>query len=162
MSSTSGRGQIRRIEGEADGEGLRLGIAVASWNQSITDPMLDGALRRCNELGVSDITIMKVPGALELPIAAQALAEAGMDAVIAIGVVMKGETDHYEIVVRESTSGISRVALDTGTPVTNAILAVHDYALAVERSGENDANKGVEAADAAVLIGTALRQLRGS
>ncbi len=124
--------------------------------------MLEGALGRCEELGVSDITVLKVPGALELPIAAQALAESGVDAVIAIGAVVKGETDHYEIVVRESTSGISRVALDTGIPVTNAILAVHDYALAVERAGANDANKGVDAAHAAVLTATALRDLRGS
>ncbi len=124
--------------------------------------MLEGALSRCQELGVSDITVMKVPGALELPIATQALAESGMDAVIAIGAVVKGETDHYEIVVRESTSGISRVALDTGVPIVNAILAVHDYALAVERAGANDANKGGEAAEAAVLTATALRELRGS
>ena len=124
--------------------------------------MLEGALSRCKELGVSDITVMKVPGALELPIAAQALAESGMDAVIAIGAVVKGDTDHYEIVVRESTSGISRVALDTGVPVANAILAVHDYALAVERAGANDANKGGEAAEAAVLTATALRGLKGS
>ena len=124
--------------------------------------MLEGALSRCKELGVSDITVMKVAGALELPIATQALAESGMDAVIAIGAVVKGETDHYEIVVRESTSGISRVALDTGVPVVNAILAVHDYALAVERAGANDANKGGEAAKAAVLTATALRELRDS
>ncbi len=124
--------------------------------------MLEGALSRCQELGVSDITVMKVPGALELPIAAQALAESGMDAVIAIGAVVKGETDHYEIVVRESTSGISRVALDTGVPIVNAILAVHDYALVMERAGANDANKGGEAAEAGVLTATALRELRDS
>lgn len=150
----------RRIEGTLDGDGLRIGIAVASWNQAITDGMLKAAERRCDQLGVSEITVMRVPGALELPVAAQALAR-DHDAVIAIGAVVKGETDHYDIVVTESTRGVSRVALDTGVPIANAILAVHDYAQAVDRSGDDDANKGVEAADAAVLTANALRELGG-
>lgn len=152
---------IRTVEGSTDGGGLRVGIAVASWNQAITDSMLKAATKRCEDLGVRDVTVLRVPGALELPIAVKALAK-DHDAVIAIGTVVKGETDHYEIVVRESTSGVSRVALDSGVPVANAILAVHDYTQAVDRSGENDANKGVEAADAAVLTATALRELEES
>ena len=151
---------IRTIDGALDGEGLRIGIAVASWNQAITDGMLEAAKRRCEQLGASEITVVRVPGALELPVAAQALA-GDHDAVIAIGAVVKGETDHYDIVVAESTRGVSRVALDTGVPVANAILAVHDYAQAVDRSGGDDANKGVEAAEAAVLTATALRKLGG-
>lgn len=150
---------VRTVEGLADGGGLRIGIAVASWNQALTDSMLAAAQRRCEELGVEDVTVLRVPGALELPIGAQALAEAGHDAVIAIGAVVRGETDHYDIVVRESTAGISRVALDTGVPVANAILAVHEYSHAAARAGANDANKGIEAADAAVLTATALRLL---
>ena len=124
--------------------------------------MLQAAERRCAELGVGEVTVLRVPGALELPIAALALSKEGADAVIAIGAVVKGDTDHYEIVVRESTSGIARVALDTGIPVANAILAVHDYSHAVDRAGPNDANKGVEAANAAVLTATALKQLETS
>ncbi|MDX1468743.1 MAG: 6,7-dimethyl-8-ribityllumazine synthase [Acidimicrobiia bacterium] len=152
---------IRTIEGNLDGAGLRIGIAVASWNQAITESMLDAAKRRCEENGVSEITVVRVPGALELPVGARALAE-DHDAVIAIGAVIKGETDHYDIVVTESTHGVARVALDTGVPVANAILAVHDYAQAVDRAGGNDANKGVEAADAAILTANALRKLRGA
>jgi 6,7-dimethyl-8-ribityllumazine synthase len=72
---------------------------------------------------------------------------------------VKGETDHYEIVVKESARGISRVALDTGIPVANAILAVHDYELALERAGSGDANKGVEAVEAAVTTANAFREL---
>ena len=102
---------------------------------------------------------MRVPGALELPVASKKLAEAGYDAVVAIGTVVKGETDHYDIVVRESSQGITRVSLDTGVPVANAILAVRDYEHAVERSASGDANKGVEAADAAIMMVTALREL---
>lgn len=147
------------IEGVTDGAGLHIGLAVASWNQTITDRLLVGAKARCEELGVSEVTVLRVPGALELPLAAKALADSGCDAVVAIGTVVKGDTDHYEIVVRESTTGITRVALDTGVPVTSAILAVHDYEHAVERSDQGDANKGVEAVDAAILMATALARL---
>lgn len=147
------------IEGTTEGKGLRIGIAAARWNQAITDRLVDGATERLERLGVDDVTVLRVPGALELPLAAQKLAESGCDAVIAIGTVIKGETDHYEIVVRESSQGISRVALTTGVPVANAILAVHDYDHAVARAGSGDANKGVEAVDAAVLTATAIREL---
>lgn len=149
----------RIVEGIARGEGLHVGIAAARWNQAITDRLVDGAIERLAELGVEDITLLRVPGALELPLAARKLAEAGCDAVVAIGTVVKGETDHYDIVVKESAHGISRVALDSGIPVANAILAVHDYDLALERAGSGDANKGVEAADAAVATANALREL---
>ncbi len=142
-----------------DGAGLHIGLAVASWNQTITDRLLDGAESRCEELGVSEVTVLRVPGALELPLAAKALIDQGCNAVVAIGTIVKGDTDHYEIVVRESTSGITRVALDSGVPVTSAILAVHDYGDAVERSDQGDANKGVEAVDAAILTATAIARL---
>ncbi len=147
------------VQGVTDGAGLHIGLAVASWNQTITDRLLDGAESRCEELGVSEVTVLRVPGALELPLAAKVLIDQGCDAVVAIGTIVKGETDHYEIVVRESTSGIAKVALDSGVPVTNAILAVHDYDDAVERSDQGDANKGVEAVDAAILTATAIARL---
>jgi 6,7-dimethyl-8-ribityllumazine synthase len=147
------------VQGVTDGAGLHIGLAVASWNQTITDRLLDGAESRCEELGVSEVTVLRVPGALELPLAAKALIDQGCNAVVAIGTIVKGDTDHYEIVVRESTSGIARVALDSGVPVTNAILAVHDYDDAVERSDQGDANKGVEAVDAAILTATAIARL---
>jgi 6,7-dimethyl-8-ribityllumazine synthase len=149
----------RIIEGSTEGKGLRIGIAAARWNQAITDRLLDGATGRLDQLGVEDVTVMKVPGALELPLAAQKLAEAGCAAVIAIGTVVKGETDHYEIVVRESSRGISQVALATGVPVANAILAVHDYDHAVARAGSGEANKGAEAVDAAISAANAIRGL---
>ena len=153
---------IRVLEGSLDGSGLHIGITAARWNQAITDRLVQGATERLEELGVPEVTVLRVPGALELPLGASKLAEAGCDAVVAIGTVVKGETDHYDIVVRESSSGISRVALDTGVPVANAILAVHDYEHALERAGTGDANKGVEAVDAAVRLVTALRELESS
>lgn len=148
----------RVLEGSLDGSGVRVGIAAARWNQAITDRLVEGAVRRLEELG-AEVTVMRVPGALELPVASKKLAEAGCDAVVAIGTVVKGETDHYDIVVRESAQGITRVSLDTGVPVANAILAVHDYEHAVERAASGDANKGVEAADAAIRMVTTLREL---
>lgn len=152
----------RIVEGSTDGRGLQVGIVAARWNQAITDRLVEGASRRLEEVGVDEITVLRVSGALELPLGAKKLAEAGCDAVVAIGTVVKGETDHYDIVVRESSQGVARVALDTGVPVANAILAVHDYQLAVERAGSGDTNKGVEAADAAVQTATAFRELRMS
>lgn len=152
----------RIIEGSTDASGLHIGVVAALWNQSITDRLVDGATKRLEELAVAEVTVLRVPGALELPIAARKLAESGCDAIVAIGTIVKGETDHYEIVVRESARGIGRVALETGIPVANAILAVHDYELALERAGSGEANKGVEAANAAVMTATALRELEGS
>ena len=150
------------IEGSTDGSGLHIGIAAATWNQAITDRLVEGAERRLSELGVDRVTIVRVPGALELPLAALKLAESGCDAVVAIGAVVKGDTDHYEIVVGQSASGVARVSLDTGVPVTNAILAVHEYQHAVERAGPGTANKGVEAAEAAVVAVRALDELERS
>jgi len=147
------------IEGSLEGSDLHIGIAVASWNQTITDRLFEGAISRCSDLGVSKVTVLRVPGALELPLGVQALAKNGCDGVVAIGTIVKGETDHYDIVVRESSAGVSRVALDTGVPIGNSILAVHDFEHAVERS---EANKGAETVDAVVLMANALRDLAQS
>lgn len=148
----------RTIEGELDGTSLHVGVAVATWNRSVTDRLLEGAVTRLEALG-AEVTVMRVPGALELPIAALGLADAGCDAVVAIGTIVRGDTDHYEIVVRESTAGIARVSLDTGVPVTNAILAVNEFAHALDRAADGPSNKGFEAAEAAVRTAVALRSL---
>lgn len=152
----------RTFEGSNQGNGLHVGIAAAQWNQAIVDRLLEGALRRLEAAGVDDVTVLRVPGALELPLAAKKLAEQGCDAVVALGAVVKGETDHYDIVVKESARGIAMVALQTGVPVANGILAVHDYSHAVERAGDGDSNKGVEAVEAALSTANALRELESS
>lgn len=151
---------MRDVSGAIDATGLQIGVVVARWNQTVTDRLLKGALDRLDELGAAEVTVLRVPGSLELPVGARALATTGgCDAVVAIGVVIKGDTDHYDIVVRESTSGISRVSLDTGVPIGNAILAVHDVDDAMERSGSGATNKGREAVDAAVETANAIRAL---
>ena len=147
------------IEGHQDASSLKIGVVVASWNQTITDRLLEGALGKLDQLGAIDPVVLRVPGALEIPVGAKALIEHGCDAIIAIGTVIKGETDHYEIVVDHSNAGLSRLAVSSGVPIGNAILAVHDVEDAINRSGADNANKGAEAASAAVSTANAIREL---
>lgn len=149
----------REIEGKLDGRDLHIGIAVATWNQAITDRLLDGALARCDELDVSAITVVRVAGALELPVAALALARSGCHGVVAIGTVIRGDTDHYEIVVREASAGLMRASIDTGTPIGHAVLAVADASQAMDRAGPGADNKGREAVDAVVSAANSLAEL---
>lgn len=128
---------------------LTIGIAVATFNQAITDRLLDGAIKALEVSGVGRVLILRVAGAWELPVAAAHLARRA-DAVVAIGAVIKGETDHYEVIVNESASGLTRVALDAIKPVTNAVLAAHTLEQALDRSEPGPGNKGAEAAAAAV------------
>jgi 6,7-dimethyl-8-ribityllumazine synthase len=128
---------------------LTIGVAVATFNQAITDRLLDGAIKALEASGVGRVLILRVAGAWELPLAAAHLARQ-TDAVVAIGAVIKGETDHYEIIVNESASGLTRVALDAIKPVTNAVLAAHTLEQALDRSEPGPGNKGAEAAVAAV------------
>lgn len=135
---------------DIDPSGLVVGIAVAGWNASITESLLEGATGALEEIGVGEVRIVRVPGSLELGAAARHLADAGCDAVVALGAIVRGETDHYEVVVRESARALTLVVDRFGVPVANGILAVHDISHAVERTGPGRANKGHEAALAAV------------
>jgi len=138
----------------------RIGIAISTYNGPITAPMRDAAVRVLETAGVGDIPIFEVPGALELPVAALALIrKLDCAGVIAIGAVIKGETDHYEHVSREATRGIADVALQTGRPVANALLTVHEYDHAVERSLPGPGNKGGEAASAVLAVTRRLASL---
>ncbi|MFZ0014985.1 MAG: 6,7-dimethyl-8-ribityllumazine synthase [Acidimicrobiia bacterium] len=152
----------RVFDGSSTAGELHVGIAAALWNQSITDKLLAGAMGRLKTIGIDEVTVVRVPGALELPLACKELANAGCDAVVAIGTVIKGDTDHYRIVVDESSRGITLASLETGIPIANAILAVHEYQLALDRAGPGQDNKGVEAVDAAIATARALRELRSS
>ncbi|HIK99100.1 MAG TPA: 6,7-dimethyl-8-ribityllumazine synthase [Dehalococcoidia bacterium] len=110
----------RELNGHSDGSGLRIGIVVARFNSYITDRMLQSALARLGELGVSDadVTVAYVPGAFEIPVTAAAMARSdNYDSVICIGAVIEGETAHFEYVSKESADGIARLSVDTGVPV---------------------------------------------
>ncbi|CAN5141476.1 6,7-dimethyl-8-ribityllumazine synthase [soil metagenome] len=127
-----------------------IGIAVARFNQVVTDRLLAGATEELARAGTTNIEVLQVAGAWELPLAAQALLDRGCAGVIAVGAVIRGETDHYDVIVRESASGLTQVALSRGKPVGNAVLAVEDLDQALARSEPGPGNKGAEAA-AAVL-----------
>lgn len=151
--------EMREVEGGFDGTGLRVGVVVAEFNAVITDGLLAGALQGFEDCSVRDITVVRLPGALELPLAVQTLAGAGIDAVVAIGAVIEGETDHYTHVANQTMAGLQQVALATGVPVTNAVLTVREFSHARDRSLPGHANKGYEAARAAVSTANALKEL---
>lgn len=143
--------------------GLRIGIVSTSWNAEITDLLLERALAICTQAGTTRPTVVRVPGALELPVVAQQLAS-DHDAVVALGLVIRGGTPHFEYVCDSVTAGLTRVALDSGVPVGNGVLTCDTMEQAVARSGGPDAyeNKGGEAAAAALETALVLRKLRGA
>ena len=141
--------------------GRRVGIVCSTFNDPITRPMREAAEKALRSGGVDDVPVVEVPGALEIPVVALGLIErGGCDGVVAIGAVIKGETDHYEYVAAEGSRGIGEVALRTGRPVGNALLTVRDHGHAVERSRPGPGNKGAEAADAVLAVLDALDGLR--
>lgn len=146
---------------EVDATGLALGIVATRWNADLVDHMLDRAAIAAKACGVTTVTITRVAGAIELPVVAQALARQH-DAVVALGVVIQGATPHFDYVCRSVTDGLTRVALDEGTPVGNGVLTVCDLAQAVDRAGlpESSEDKGWAATIAALDVAVTLRGLR--
>ena len=150
---------IEEITAGAEGAGLRIGIAVARFNAGVGDGLLSSCTAALAKLGVraGDITIITVPGALELPLALQKLAVIGrFDALIALGAVIRGETYHFEIVSNESARGIMSVQLDTGMPIANGILTTENDDQAAARMAE----KGADCAAVAVEMANLLRELK--
>ena len=143
-----------------DGSGLRIGVVVASFNAEVTGGLLTGALLLLHEVGAEVARVVEVPGAFEIPLTAQKLAMSGaVDAVVALGAVIEGDTDHYEHVAHRASEGLMRVALDTGIPVTFGILTARSADHALERSAPGSGNKGAEAAAAAVGAALALKSI---
>lgn len=148
------------ISGELDATGLRVGLAVADFNGAITQGLLSGALEVLASAGAPDPVVLTVPGAFELPVAAKALVDAGCDCVVALGAVILGETDHYHHVATQAASGLQQVSVATGIPVAFGVLTAQKASQAAERSVPGPANKGAEAAEAAVRTANALRVVR--
>ncbi len=151
---------IEEIEAGAGGAGLRVGIVVARFNRAIGDGLLASCTAALARLGVrdSDIRIVTVPGALEVPLALQKLANTGnFDALVALGAVIRGDTYHFEIVANQSASGILSVQLDTGIPVANGILTTENDEQAELRMMQ----KGADCAAAAVEMANLLGKLDG-
>lgn len=141
-----------------DGSGLKVAIATATFNESITGGLEAGALEWLEGARVSSPTVVAVPGAFELPLIARALAQSH-DAVVALGAVVMGDTDHYEHVAHRASEGLMAVMLETGVPVSFGILTVQTIDLAVARAAPGPDNKGAEAAHAAVRTALLLRSL---
>ncbi|MFG1926164.1 6,7-dimethyl-8-ribityllumazine synthase [Cryptosporangium sp. NPDC048952] len=147
--------------GAVDAGGVRLGVVSTRWHPEIADRLLDRALATAALSGVTDVLTARVAGAVELPVVAQELAQR-CDAVVALGVVVRGGTPHFEYVCDAVTAGLTRVALDAGTPVGNGVLTCDTEAQAHDRAGfENSAeDKGREATLAALDAALTLRDLR--
>ncbi|MDD9889579.1 MAG: 6,7-dimethyl-8-ribityllumazine synthase [Gammaproteobacteria bacterium] len=153
---------IKTIEGNYTNATARYGIAVARFNSFIVDRLLDGALDALRKHGVQDrdITIVKVPGAYELPLAAKNMADSeSYDSIIALGAVIRGGTPHFEYVAGECVKGLSQVSLNSGIPVAFGVLTVDTIEQAIERAGTKAGNKGAEAALTAIEMISLSRQL---
>jgi 6,7-dimethyl-8-ribityllumazine synthase len=148
---------------EVDGSGLRVAVVAASWHREVMDGLVGNAERTLVGLGVEVSTVVRVPGSFELPVVAARLATS-YDAVVALGVVIRGGTPHFEYVCQAVTDGLGRVALDTGVPVGFGVLTCDDEQQALDRAGLDSSreNKGREAAEAAVATAVILRGLATS
>lgn len=155
--SGSGRPQIDPV----DASGLSLGIVAARWNAEVTDQMLRRAEAAADACGIEALIIKRVAGSVELPVVAQELAR-HCDAVVALGVVIRGDTPHFDYVCKSVAEGLTRVALDTSTPVGNGVLTCNTQEQAVDRSGIDGSyeDKGWEATIAALDVAVTLRELR--
>ena len=135
------------------GAGLRVGVVASCWHTAVMDGLIAGALRALDEMSVTDVPLLRVPGAFELPLGAAHLLES-CDAVVALGVVIKGGTPHFEYVCRAATDGLVRVSLDAGRPVGFGLLTFDNDQQALDRAGlaHSREDKGAEAAQAAVAM----------
>ena len=156
----SGKGAPEPVR--VDGHGLRVAVIATRWHEQVTDALVAGAQRALSGIGVEDLAVTRVPGAFELPIAAKAFANQRYDAVVALGVVIRGGTPHFEYVCRAVTDGLTRVALDTGVPVGFGVLTCDNEEQALDRCGlaGSSEDKGQEAAMAAVETALLLRKVR--
>ena len=144
--------------------GLRVAVLCARFNPAVTDGLREGAVEALREMGAAAtrIAVFDVPGAFELPLAAKAAATSGsFDAVVALGAVIRGDTDHYEHVAREAASGLAAAAFETGVPVAFGVLTVRRARQALVRAAPGPDNKGAEAARAAVAMVHTLRAIAG-
>lgn len=146
---------------QVDGSGLRVVVIAASWHTQVMDGLLEGARRALVDAGVTNVTEIRVPGSFELPVAAARAAETGADAVVALGVVIRGGTPHFDYVCSAATTGLTDVSTRTGVPVGFGLLTCDDEQQALDRAGleASHEDKGSEATLAAIATVVALRAL---
>jgi len=150
-------------EGNLNAAGLKIAVLCARFNGFITDRLLAGALDALKRSGVAevDIEVVKVPGAWELPLAAQTIAELKKhDAIVALGAVIRGDTPHFDHVAGQASLGLAAVQLETGIPIAFGVLTTHTIEQAIDRAGGKSGNKGYDAALTAIEMADLIRQLR--
>jgi len=158
----AGKLQVERMDGELKASGLRFGIVVSRFNSFITERLLTAAMDALERAGAAgnDVSVVRVPGAFELPLAAKKLAATGRyDALIAIGCVLRGETTHYDYVCSETARGLQLAQMDSGLPIIFCVLTCDTLEQAIDRAGLKGGNKGFEAGLAAIEMAQLARKL---
>jgi 6,7-dimethyl-8-ribityllumazine synthase len=153
---------MRTVEGKLIGEGLKFAVVVSRFNSFVTERLLEGALDCLRRKGVAegDLTVVRVPGAWEIPLTAKRLAQARKhDAVICLGAVIRGNTPHFDYVAAEVSKGIAQVSLESEVPIAFGILTTDSLEQAIERAGSKAGNKGFAAGEAAIEMVNLLREL---
>ena len=155
---------IKVIEGNKPCREGKFAIVVSRFNSLICERLVEGALdvlKREGEVKEENITLVRVPGAIEIPVVCEKLAKAGkVDAIIALGCVIRGATYHFEVVANECAKGLTQVTLQTGMPIANGVLTVDTLEQAVERAGSHAGNKGAEAASSALEMVNVINQIK--
>jgi 6,7-dimethyl-8-ribityllumazine synthase len=150
------------IQNTVDGQGVKIAVVAGMWHEVISQGLIDGALRYLAQSGATT-TLIRVPGSFELPVVSQRALESGYDAVVALGVIIRGGTPHFDYVAQAATDGLTRVALSTGKPVGFGVLTLDTEEQGIARAGFPDSteDKGAEAADAALRTALTLRSVVG-
>ncbi len=152
----------KTVEGKLDASGLKTAVVASRFNDFITTKLIEGAVDCLVRHGCAqkDITVIRVPGSFEIPIAAARAAGSGkFDGVICVGALIRGQTPHFDYIASEVTKGIAQVSLDTGVPVTFGVITADTLEQAVDRAGAKAGNKGFEAAQSAIEMADLLRQI---
>ena len=150
-------GDVEQIEGSGEAGDSRIALVVSRYNSFIVDRLLEGCLNTLMSAGVkrANVRLIKVPGAFEIPVAVKSVADrSNVDAIITLGAVIRGETPHFDIIANECARGIGSIAIKTGLPIIFGVLTVDNVDQAMDRSGDEESNKGSEAAQTALeMIG---------
>ncbi len=152
----------KMIEGKLDAKGLRVGLLVSRFNSFVSERLVEGAIDALLRHGgeQEDVSVVRVPGAFEIPPAAKQMAESGRyDAIVCLGAVIRGATPHFEYVSAEVSKGVASVAIDSGIPVTFGVLTTDTIEQAIERAGSKAGNKGFDAAMAAIEMANLYKSL---
>ena len=152
---------VRTLEGDLQGQGLKVAIVASRFNGFITDRLIEGAVDGLRRHGVEekDISLVKVPGSFELPLAVRRASAGKVDAVVALGALIRGGTPHFDYLSAEVTKGIAQVSLETGVPVAFGVLTTDTVEQAIERAGTKGGNKGFEAALSAIEMAKLLKRM---